>query len=79
MADPVTRQARRRAEREARRQRTDWANPKTRAAMIGMLHAALAQDTDPTLTGITLILPDGKDPLYIAKARAKRRPGKPDA
>jgi hypothetical protein len=76
--DPMNRQARRRAEREARkeaeRRHLDWTDPKVRAAMIGVLHAGLAQDEDPTLAGVTLILPDGKGPLYIAKADAKRRP-----
>jgi hypothetical protein len=74
----MSRQTRRRAEREARkdadRRQVDWTDPAPRAALIGLVHASLAQDDDPTLAAATLILPDGSAPLTITKADAKKRP-----
>lgn len=44
--------------------------PADPATLLAMIHDGLAADQDDTLTGVTLITPDG-NVRYISKAQAK--------
>jgi hypothetical protein len=38
-----------------------------------MIHEALAEDSDPTLSGVTVILPHGPS-IYLSAAEARKPP-----
>jgi hypothetical protein len=50
--------------------RSRWADPKDRASLLGMIHEALAQDLDPTVSGATVLLP-GREPVFISAAEPR--------
>ena len=58
-----------------RKQAGTYWTPQARADLISLLHAALAAEPPgSTLSGITVFTP-GSEPVYLAAADAKRRPG----
>lgn len=65
---------------EARRKKlagSPWHDPKQRAALLAMAHNAMAADSDPTLSGITVIFPTGES-VYLSAEDARKQP-KPGA
>jgi hypothetical protein len=61
---------------EARRRKlagSPWHDPKQRAALLAMVHNGIAQDADPTLSGVTVIFPSGET-VFLSAEDARRPP-----
>jgi hypothetical protein len=50
--------------------RAAFSSPADQATLLAMIHDGLVADQDETVTGVTLITPDGNF-RYISKAQAK--------
>ena len=52
-----------------------WDDPKGRNGLIAAIHHGMAFDTDPTLTGVTVIFPSGET-KFLSAADARKPPDK---
>jgi hypothetical protein len=52
-----------------------WDDPKARGDLIAAVHHGMALDTDPTLTGVTVIFPSGET-KFLSAADARKPPDK---
>jgi hypothetical protein len=65
---------------EAKRRKlakSQWDDPTKRSSLISLVHNGMARDTDPTLSGVTVIFPSGET-IFLSAADAKKIPT-PDA